>query len=513
MAEKDKGQPYAASRDRHSPGAVGQNYDKTKDAMQPLRPGDVAASGKPAATPGAAAAAKQAGKANAGAAQAAAGAGDSAAKPGAAAAPPAPAPNPEQQWQEFCKALPEVSVRTPALALAGAERDAFRGLNPVQQRNWAGLDAPNRSEFLTNPSVRSAIGVIVASQSHLALYQSLPDPAARAIFRGITPDERGDFAAGADLGKTTATLLDPLKLQEWRTWRNIKALQGHPDVALALALDLKGDPAVFAAEVDKLSLGWAGERVRRLISENGFEVQTHRDDSLKAVRDGVKAGQEPEKALRDQQPNWTAKGKLTKNDGQFGKVPMLKACAWQTMVARGTLTDLFTRKLLQANTSDPRCPKNPDGTVNTAAALDVPTKTAFYAAFRAAGGRFDPSKDLASYAIRSATPYAYWMFDAGIAAVIAGAKAGIDVIKACAIEESPEYNLGFTVVQLPPAVAAGSHLEQIRRPTVWDGLQFDQFAAVTDPSQCHGVTTGGTGEVMVGLIDYAACQKFKEFAA
>ncbi len=45
----------------------------------------------------------------------------------------------------------------------------------------------------------------------------------------------------------------------------------------------------------------------------------------------------------------------------------------------------------------------------------------------------------------------------------------------------------------------------VRRPTVWDGLQFDQFKAVEDPAQSFGVTSGGTAEVVVAPTAFSAC--------
>ena len=70
-------------------------------------------------------------------------------------------------------------------------------------------------------------------------------------------------------------------------------------------------------------------------------------------------------------------------------------------------------------------------------------------------------------------------------------------------EESPEYNEGFVIVELPagdPTLA-----NRVRRPTVWDGLQFDQFAGVDNPAQCFGVTSGGTPEVVVAPTPLASC--------
>jgi hypothetical protein len=46
---------------------------------------------------------------------------------------------------------------------------------------------------------------------------------------------------------------------------------------------------------------------------------------------------------------------------------------------------------------------------------------------------------------------------------------------------------------------------RVRRPTMWDGLQFDQFAGVDDPGQCFGVTSGGTPEVVVAPTPIASC--------
>lgn len=95
------------------------------------------------------------------------------------------------------------------------------------------------------------------------------------------------------------------------------------------------------------------------------------------------------------------------------------------------------------------------------------------------------------------------MYSAEMVAICDPAVGGQDVIKACAIEESPEYSEGFAIIELPAADESLSKI--VRRPTMWDGLQFDQFAGVDDPSQCFGVTSGGTPEVVVAPTPLANC--------
>ena len=77
------------------------------------------------------------------------------------------------------------------------------------------------------------------------------------------------------------------------------------------------------------------------------------------------------------------------------------------------------------------------------------------------------------------------MYDGDAAAVLDGEKSGQDIIKLCAIEESPEYNSGFSILERPKSDETLA--SKVRRPTTWVGLQFDQFAIVDDSNQCYGV--------------------------
>ena len=82
------------------------------------------------------------------------------------------------------------------------------------------------------------------------------------------------------------------------------------------------------------------------------------------------------------------------------------------------------------------------------------------------------------------------------------------IIKACAVEESPEYQLGFIVVKLPDATkqAWANKAQGIRRPTSIDGLGFDRFKDAGSDSRCLGVTSGGMPEVVVEPVPLSAVQ-------
>jgi len=407
-------------------------------------------------------------------------------------------PGSDAEWRAFCATLGAGVKEAATLLTALPDRSAFKALNPVERRAYPAVNAALRSEFLVLPAWpdRNAVTVMVANPAHLTQYESLGGAALRTEYRKITPDERDD------LTKTPATevaqiLADPLKMQEWRTWRNCKAIEGNPTVAAALGINA-ADPIKFAEEIGKLSIDKAGERIRRLVNEVGFENAGDRESSLVAVRDSVKnEGKAPFKAMEDLKPSWVLKGKLTKNDGGWKRIPILKAIAHTAMVQYGELDAGFKEKLLTANGKN-----DPAGKADFEANRPV-LVPAYLRKWKNAGNSFDPEAHLKSYEVQGrAGAGAYWMYDAGAAAVLDPALSGQDIIKMCAIEESPEYNDGFTIVELPSNDALQN---SVRRPTVWDGLQFDQFKAVEDPAQSFGVTSGGTGEVVVAPVAFSAC--------
>jgi len=180
------------------------------------------------------------------------------------------------------------------------------------------------------------------------------------------------------------------------------------------------------------------------------------------VRDSVKnEGKAPFKAMEDLKPNWMLKGKLTKNDGGWKQIPILKAIAHTAMVQHGELKPKFLAELLTANGKN-----DPVGEADFRA-NKIQLGAAYLRKWKKAGQVFDPAVHLSAYDVQGrAKSAAYWMYDAGAVAALDPALSGQDVIKMCAIEESPEYNDGFTIVELPSNDALQN---SVRRPTVWDG--------------------------------------------
>ncbi len=414
----------------------------------------------------------------------------------------ATAPDPEAEWRTYCATLePAVGRAATSISDAG-KRTAFRALTPVEQRTFAApeLDAALRDAFLafTRWQDRTAVTVMLASPAHLGLYKRLASEAERTTFRGLTPDERGDLAT-VSLGEVATLLTNEAVLNRWRTWRNAEAIRGDKRAIAALGVADPNDMTAIGNELARVSSGRAGERMRRLINEQGFEVPVHREHGIRDIANMVRGGMDPWAAMEAAKPSWMLKGRLTKNDGGFRTVPVLKAVPHLTMVQYGVLQADFVDALITAQG------QTPDATTRAALLADQSNQAkAGFRAWKASGGVFNPSLHVASYSIEGrGNSGAYWMYSADMVAICDPAVGGQDVIRACAIEESPEYNEGFVIVELPagdPTLA-----NRVRRPTMWDGLQFDQFAGVDNPAQCFGVTSGGTPEVVVAPTPLASC--------
>lgn len=112
-----------------------------------------------------------------------------------------------------------------------------------------------------------------------------------------------------------------------------------------------------------------------------------------------------------------------------------------------------------------------------------------------------------SYLIAGARGAAsYWSADMGMCNLVMSGAEDDAIIRALAIDESPEYQSGFIVVRMPPATkqAWANKAQGIRRPTAVDGLGFDQFKDAGSDTKCLGVTSGGMPEVVVEPVDLAA---------
>jgi hypothetical protein len=222
----------------------------------------------------------------------------------------------------------------------------------------------------------------------------------------------------------------------------------------------------------------------------------------------------------DIRPNYVMKGKLAKNDAAWNSVPIAKAISLASIAKYGTLTEATVNQMAQAAKSNPAdygtaanaLPTlDRQGNWHDAAGrftqapgtkrADPSFKDSFVApAFPPfAKGRFSASM-VESYTVAGARGAAsYFSADLGMVNLVMSGAEDDAIIKACAIDESPEYQTGFIVIRLPNTTkqAWANKAQGIRRPTAVDGLGFDQFKDAGSDTKCLGVTSGGMPEVVV----------------
>lgn len=325
-------------------------------------------------------------------------------------------------------------------------------------------------------------------------------------------------------------------LDKFRQDRNLDVLRSNPTLLANLAGAMGLNDAQTQDAVSALSTGAGGERVRRVMADTGFENHADKLSFLKEVWTAFTAARgakSPIDIMWDIRPRYVMKGKLAKNDAAWSSVPIAKAISLTSIAKYGTLTEATVNQMAQAAKADPSgygaaaaaAPRQ-DAQGNWhdaqgrftqapgAKRADPAFKDAFIApAFpKFAKGRFTQAM-VESYTIAGARGAAsYFSADMGMVNLVMSGAEDDAIIKACAIDESPEYQSGFIVVRLTDATknAWAAKAQGIRRPTAVDGLGFDQFKDAGSDSKCLGVTSGGMPEVVVEPVPLSAVQVIRQ---
>jgi hypothetical protein len=414
--------------------------------------------------------------------------------------PPAtPAADP---WTTYLNSLP-AELKAQAQGLQADEQEAFKQVGAAHQRTFLGLKSkPARLELVGLPEpAKAKLAVIVLNETERFTYENVLSGRPREVYRDLTPDERKDLATLPG-NQLTQILSEAAKLDEWRKLRNVAALGSSPQVAADLAAAGENPEEIVKA----LSTGTAGERLRRVIADPGFANEGDKAGYIRAVKAQLPGKSDPYEAMKAARPGFLLRGKPATGDPNFERMPIMKAFPLVNVWKYGTVPDdVATTVLETAPPSDKSIPRGPDGKVDRAQAAakmrDMPFKQAtaplFARYIKSVGSLAGCDLPLNG---GPAVPMAYWMYDEQGLGLLAPDKSPGDVSKVLAVDENPDYQLGFAVVSMPPAVKQGvAAAKGIRRPTAIDGLTFDQFA-LADPSACYGVTSGGMNEVVVSTV-------------
>ena len=285
--------------------------------------------------------------------------------------------------------------------------------------------------------------------------------------------------------------------------------------------------------VSALSAGQGGERLRRVMADTGFERDADRFAFMKQVWQNYTAAagaKDPITCMWDARPAYVMKGKPSKNDAAFNNVPIAKAISLTSIAKYGALSEGVVDQMARAAKQTPadygaaatalplpqpgKDPLTSVGEQAKAKRTDQGFKDAFIApAFpKFAKGRFSKAM-VDSYTIAGARGAAsYWSADANMCRLVMAGAEDDAIIKACAIDESPEYQSGFIVARMPAATKQAwvAKAQGIRRPTAVDGLGFDQFKDAGDENKCIRVTSGGMPEVVIEPVPLAAVDVIRQ---
>lgn len=418
-------------------------------------------------------------------------------------------------WSDYCDTLPS-DLKTQAKAISNTSiQTGFKTLSTSHQRVLLKLKTDQaRSRFITTSGCRSAVEVITATASHMDFYEKLfhSQAACRDKFEQITPDERGDLTKIQRVD-AEAILADATRFTEWNVSRVAAELKKNLPLAAQLVRDIN-DAGKVQTDLLGLCEGQGGERLRRVAADPGFEVEQTKVDFVKDVRALMVTGKKSWDAMQELQPRYILKGKPTTIDPA---VEVSKAIPLVSIIAYNTCSPALIDRILAANTSDPDYPKitrtNPDGStteVNDPAAKTKWSgrgfpKSKFTMKYLTGGGAFSMS-DMSSVRITGRNDIAYWTYDPSVSGAMLASYTLDEIRQKLAVEESPDYAGGVLLVDLkkPATTALRTAAPQVRRPTCLDGLTFDQFA-LANPSLTYGVTSGGTGEVIVSGVDISQC--------
>lgn len=445
---------------------------------------------------------------------------------------------PAQTWNDWVNTsqLP-TALKTKAMGLGPTEQPQFKTLLAPEQESYLSLNgAAQRAEFFGfDNQTRAKVRVLrLEKADHFNLYDSEADQNVRRIWRDLTPDERNDLTKSGMAGvRDYLTNTNGKSLEKFRKDRNLALLQSNPALMTKLAGALTLNDVQTQDAVSALSAGQGGERLRRVMADTGFERESDKFSFIKQVWQSYTAAagtKDPISCMWEARPSHVMKGKPSKNDAAFNNVPIAKAISLASIAKYGTLTEGVVEQMARSAKQNPaeygaaasalpapQPGKEPLSSVAEQAKAkraDQGFRDAFVAPVfpKFAKGRFSKAM-VDSYTIAGARGAAsYWSADANMCRLVMAGAEDDAIIKACAIDESPEYQHGFIVVRMPTATkqAWAAKAQGIRRPTAVDGLGFDQFKDAGDESKCIGVTSGGMPEVVIEPVPLASVDVIRQ---
>jgi hypothetical protein len=410
------------------------------------------------------------------------------------------APPSADSWGEYLATLKGAVHEAAQSIREPDEQTIFQGLLDPERLTFAKLSTKEaRLEFGAFDNwTRAKVRVISLDDAQFGLYMSFRGPI-RAAWRDLTPDERRDLTTDRD--DIPTLIANAAALDKWRQERNLEVLKHRPELAVKLALPGGDTPERI---VEAMSVGAAAERLRRILVDTSFAQESTKFEFILAVWNDVKTGKEPFKAMKDSQSVFALRGKESRD--AVKAIPVMKAVATSAIACHGVLeNDLLMAVMRTADPNLPGIPRLPDGSVDKVATLAKKNDREWRAQVLAplyvayAKSRGVRTND-AEYSIRGgATPAAYWLASPQGASLIDKKLTTAEVMGKLAIDEIPEYQLGFIVVELDEATKAEwtAKIGHVTRPTAIDALGFDQFAVNPDPDACLGITSGGIPEVVV----------------
>jgi hypothetical protein len=424
------------------------------------------------------------------------------------AAGPAPATStPADPWTQFCSTLPG-DLKDKALGIADEEqRTALRTVGLEFARAFLTLTSrPCRLEMARMGwQQKAAIQTMALTPDELFIYEQNLDGAKRVVWRDqLTVDERKD-AKSMPPDALTKILTNASELQNWRTLRTKQVLSKQVVDGL-IAAGENPDRIVNA-----LSASRGGDRLRRILQDPQLPPATVTRFMLD-VKAKLATIPDPFDAMKSVQPAYKLLGNDASKDGAFASMEILKALPIVNFAKFGSIpNESLIEACMSAPPSDARIPRS-EGVVDKkkleTTLKDENFKKELAMSYFPEHGKKGIDKlakcDLAIVGGRVGKELlpAYWMYDAKAQMTLA-MKADA-VSKALAVDENPDYLRGAVITALPDAIKTQYGAQGgIKRPTAIDGLAFDQFQLVDDPSQCFGITAGGMGEVTVAPIMFS----------
>ena len=429
-------------------------------------------------------------------------------------------------WADYCNGLPG-DIKSGAQSISNTNiQTGFKTLTPSEQRTIVKLNTERaQHRYIRDPAgyqgkkCRDAANVIVINSGHQTHYEQLFHARVAALekYEYVTPDERNDL--GTMTRRNAQVILESdTEWQLWNTGRVNAVLRADISLAGRLLAECGSNTTLLQTTLVDMCAGRAGERLRRILADPGFENDQTKVDFFKALRTALYAPSAGEPiAIME---NLASTGGFTKKGKKH--VPdvsteISKAYPLVDLICYGTPTSALITRILTATSGHADYPKDSSGTpkATAAAARDWASgalnrvKSNLVLAFLRGGGTFNYQADISNWqdaTISGGGGVAYWIYHAGLdASTLAAYK--LDVIRQkLAIEEQPRYEGGVLLVDLKRAIttATTTAAPEVRRPTAIDGIWYDQFQ-FQDASKTYGITSGGTGEVMVTTVKLRDC--------